>query len=120
MDVVQNIFSFAEITQGRDAYVRVTEDGLLYAVDLVMVMTGQTRDQTGKIIRRLTNDIFQSDKLSDRQSDKGGWPTKLITFQNAIELVMVLPGKMAKETRTQHLPNRVQDIIKDFRETFQI
>jgi hypothetical protein len=40
MALVQKYFSFAEIIQGRDASVRVTDDGLLYAVDLVKVMTG--------------------------------------------------------------------------------
>ena len=40
MALVQKYFSFAEIIQGRDADVRVTEDGLFYAVDLVKVMTG--------------------------------------------------------------------------------
>jgi len=94
-------FSFAEIVQGRDASVRVTHDGLLYAVDLVMVVTGKNRDDAGKALRRLTDDIFQSDKMSERPSDNGGHPTKLLTFQNALELVMVLPGRIAKETRTQ-------------------
>ena len=37
----QKVMSFAEIVQGRDATVRVTHDGFLYAVDLVMVMTGK-------------------------------------------------------------------------------
>ena len=32
---------------------------------------------------------------------RGGAPTKLLTFQHAIELVMVLPGQFAKETRVQ-------------------
>lgn len=41
MALVQNVMSFAEIVQGRDANVRVTSDGLLYAVDLVVVMTGE-------------------------------------------------------------------------------
>jgi hypothetical protein len=36
----QKIMSFAEVVQGRNASVRVTSDGFLYAVDLVMVMTG--------------------------------------------------------------------------------
>ena len=41
MSVVnQKVMSFAEVVQGRDATVRVTPDGLLSAVDLVMVMTG--------------------------------------------------------------------------------
>ncbi len=38
-----NMISFSEIVQGRDASVRVTVDGLIYAVDLVMVMTGLSR-----------------------------------------------------------------------------
>jgi len=33
--------------------------------------------------------------------NRGGAPAKLVSFQHAIELVMVLPGKVAKETRTQ-------------------
>jgi len=40
---VHKIMSFAEIVDGRDAGVRVTSDGLLYAVDLVMAMTGNTK-----------------------------------------------------------------------------
>jgi hypothetical protein len=40
--------------------------------------------------------------MSDRSlPGKGNGHTKLLTFENAIELVMVLPGKVAKETRTQ-------------------
>jgi hypothetical protein len=35
------------------------------------------------------------------RSMPGNGRTKLVTFQDAIELVMVLPGKVAKETRTQ-------------------
>ena len=66
-----------------------------------MVVTGKNRDDAGKVLRRLTDDIFQSDKMSERPSDNGGHPTKLLTFQNALELVMVLPGRIAKETRTQ-------------------
>jgi hypothetical protein len=93
-------FSFAEIVQGRDASVRVTDDGLLYAVDLVMVMTGLARDQSGLALRRLSDEVFQSIKLIDRQlSTHGGHKTKLVSFENALELIMVLPGKVAKETR---------------------
>jgi hypothetical protein len=88
------------VVQGRDASVRVTEDGLLFAVDLVMVMTGSSRDDAGKALRRLSDEVFQSDKLSDRQiSNHGGHKTKLVSFENALELIMVLPGKVAKDTR---------------------
>jgi len=40
---------------------------------------------------------------------RGNHHTKLLTFDNAIELIMVLPGRMAKETRQQFV-----DIIKRY------
>ena len=49
-------------------------------------------------------------KFHERQlSTRGGPKTKLVSFQDAIELVMVLPGHKAKETRTQF-----SDIIKRY------
>ena len=36
--------SFAEIIKGRDASVRVTDDGMLYLVDLVVVAQGSSRN----------------------------------------------------------------------------
>jgi hypothetical protein len=41
--------SFAEIVQGRDASVRMTDDHLLYAVDLAMVGTGKSRNYSGQV-----------------------------------------------------------------------
>ncbi len=38
----------------------------MYAVDLAMVITGFSRDDAGKVIRRLTEEIFTSDKMSER------------------------------------------------------
>lgn len=101
MQVTQKYFSFAEVVQGRDASVRVSEDGLLYAVDLVMVMSGKNREDSAKAIRDLPTQLFQPERFSCRQPEKGGHPTKLLTFQDALELVMVLPGRVAKQTRTQ-------------------
>jgi hypothetical protein len=98
---VQTI-SFAEIIRGRDATVRVTHDHLIYAIDLVMVMTGLGRDDSGKTLRRLSDETFSSDKLSERNTGgSGNSKTKLVSFQHALELVMVLPGNTAKETRVQ-------------------
>lgn len=106
----QRYFSFAEIVQGRDSSVRVTDDGLLYAVDLAMVMTGKNRNDAGQAIRNLKEEIFQSGKFTDRYlSLTGGHPTKLIGFQDAIELIMVLPGKVARETRV-----KFSDIIRRY------
>ena len=51
----------------------VTVDCLLYAVDIVMVMTGSSRDDAGEILRCLLDEIFLSTKFVDRQfSDHGG------------------------------------------------
>ena len=106
----QRVISFAEIVQGRDFSVRVTDDGLLYAVDLVMVVTGKNRDDSAKSLRNISHDIFQQEKITYRSlSVTGGHATKLIGFQDAIELVMVLPGKVAKETRV-----RFADIIRRY------
>jgi len=62
-----NSISFAEIVKGRDSTVRVTVDGLIYAVDLVMVMTALSRDDAGKTLRRLSDDIFHSVNFTERQ-----------------------------------------------------
>jgi hypothetical protein len=105
---IQSI-SFAEIIHGRDSTVRVTHDHLIYAVDLVMVMTGLARDQSGLVLRRLSNDKSQSikQKMIERNlSGHGGYKTKLVTFHDALELIMVLPGKSVK-----HIRKHFKDII---------
>lgn len=94
--------SFAEIIHGRDSSVRVTHDGLIYAVDLVMAVTGKERDYSGQVLRTLPEDSFQSRKFLERQlSNRGGHKTKLLNLQDAIQLIMVLPGEMAKTIRAQ-------------------
>jgi hypothetical protein len=94
--------SFAEIIADRDADVRITHDNMIYAVDLVMVMTGKNRDDAGKAIRNISDETFQSVKFTDRRlPGKGNAHTKLVSFKDALELVMVLPGRIAKETRTK-------------------
>ena len=41
--------SFAEIVKGRDASVRVTDDSLLYLVDLVLVAHGCSRRYAAQV-----------------------------------------------------------------------
>lgn len=97
-----SVISFAEVVKGKNSSVRVTQDGLLYAVDLAMAVTGKNRDDAGWVLRHLPEETFPSVKITDRKMPgKGNAHTKLLTFQDAVELVMVLPGKIAKETRTQ-------------------
>jgi hypothetical protein len=103
-------FSFAEIVHGRDSSVRVTDDGLLYAVDLVMVITGKDRDHAGQALRDISDKHFSPGNFSERNTGgSGNSKTKLVNFHDAIQLVMVLPGKIAKETRAQFA-----DIIKRY------
>jgi hypothetical protein len=95
-------FSFAEIVKGRDASVRVTEDMMFWTVDLAMVVTGKDRNNAGRDIRDLKDEVFQSTKFVDRSfPGRGNGRTKLVSFKDGIELIMVLPGKVARETRAQ-------------------
>ena len=66
-----------------------------------MVMTGKNRDMAGNVLRRLPDELFKSSKFIERRSVRGGRPIKLINFHDAIELVMVLPGKKAKKVKTE-------------------
>jgi hypothetical protein len=51
---------------------------------------------------RIPDSVFDSKKFIERRlSERGGPMTKLVSFEDAIQLVMVLPGETAKETRTQ-------------------
>jgi hypothetical protein len=103
VDEVQNTkyMSFAEIIQSRESNVKVSPDGLIHAVDLVMVMTGKNRNHSNETLRTMNPSLFNQEKyvIQDRR--------KLVTFQHAIELVMVLPGRVAKETRT-HFANIIR------------
>jgi len=75
---------------------------MLWVVDLIMAITGKNRDDAGKALRRIPEDLFSSDKMSERKMPgKGNSQVKLTSIQNAIQLVMVLPGKFAKEIRSQ-------------------
>ena len=94
--------SFAEIIHGRASSVRVTDDGLIYAVDLVMVVTSLERDQAGLALRRVSSKNLLSIKMIERNTGgKGNARTQLINLQDALQLIMVLPGEMAKTIRAQ-------------------
>ena len=116
--------SFDEIIPGNS--VRVTSDGMIHAVDLAMVITGTNRNYAGQVLRRLPEEVFSSSKLHEMGSCKlhemgscklhetntsgfGNGRTKLVSFNDALELIMVLPGKMAKEMRS-----KFADIIKRY------
>lgn len=81
-----NLISFDEIVKGREASVRVTDDGMLYAVDLVMVVTAASRDDAVKALRRLPHDILEVEWRVC------GHKTKVLCPEDSIKLVMALDG----------------------------
>ncbi len=75
---------------------------MLFAVDLVMVGSGKNRNDAGQTLRNLSDEIFPSTKFVDRQlSTRGGYKTKLLSLNDALDLIMVLPGNRAKQMRKQ-------------------
>lgn len=106
MATVQAI-SFEEVIKNRDTTVRVTDDSMIWAVDLVMAITGKNRDDAGKVLRRIPEAVFSHDKFSLRiLPGKGNYQIKLLSLPDAIELVMVLPGKLSKMYR-----KKISDVI---------
>jgi hypothetical protein len=94
-------FSFAEVVQGRDANVPLT-DNMLHAVKFVMVFSGKDRNNAGRDLRDLPDETFLSSNFVIRKlPGKGCGHTKLVSFEHAIELIMVLPGRTAKQVRKQ-------------------
>ena len=89
------LLSFAEIVQGRDASVRVTDDGMLDVVDLVGVLTGKDCNQSNEVLRRMDHALFDKARCFVRDG------RRYVNLQDGITLIMVLPGKMAKELRSQ-------------------
>jgi hypothetical protein len=85
--------SFANIANGEKTTVRVTDDGMLFAVDLVMVMTGKNGNHSNECLRELDPLLFDQDNFIFQER------SRLITLKNAISLIMILPGKIAKQTR---------------------
>lgn len=84
--------------------VRVTEDGLVWAVDLVLMVKGY-RGKTGRSnaaleLCRIPDNIFSKQNFITRSMPgKGNGRTKLVSINHALELIMVLPGDMGKRFR---------------------
>ena len=104
--------SFESLVSG-SAGVRVTDDvpPKIWAVELVMAVKGCTRCNAARDLGAIPDTLFDThQKLSLKKlSGNGKWPVKLVTFEHAIELIMVLPGPAAKAFRLQAC-----DILKRF------
>ena len=101
--------SFAELVKDHDANVRVTTDGLfLYAVDLAMVITGKDKDEAEQALRSIPDNIVHSLKFSLWQhftTSEEQKTEQVVGFWHAIQLTMVLSGKMAMSNRVQMVDN---------------
>jgi len=94
-----HIFNFGEAVPGGN--VTVFEGGLV-AVETVMLVTGKNRNMAGAALRNIPEEQFSSQKyVVKAMPGIGNARTKLLTFEDTIELIMVLPGKMAKQYRLQ-------------------
>ena len=92
--------SFDEVAPGLS--VPVYSGGMVDAKILTMGMTRKDSNQSCEVLRRLDDEIFnKSNLLSMRLPGAGNKKTIVVHFKHAIELVMVLPGRMAKETRVK-------------------
>ena len=101
-------FNFGELVP--NGHVTVSKDGMFYATELSMLVTGKDRQHANNAIVDLKPEIFNTQKLVVRSMPgRGNGRTKLVTFQDALELIMVLPGQIAKEFRLKFV-----DIIKRY------
>lgn len=89
------MISFAELIQGRDASVRITDDGMGDIIDTVMLVTGKDCNHANACFRGLKSSLFDNQKVVMHNG------RRYAPLRDIIQLVMVLPGKMAKEMRSQ-------------------
>jgi hypothetical protein len=94
------ILSFEAIVS--NGHVTVTDDGLIHVTELTMVMTQKNKNDANEAIRNLNDSSFKKEYFLVRSMPgRGNGRTKLVTLENAIKLVMVLPGEKTKMFRTQ-------------------
>lgn len=92
------VFKFDELVPR--GHVTVTIDNLLFAVELVMVVNNKNRNDSNEVLRNIPDHVFSKNNyIIKKMPGKGNARCKLVTFETAIELIMVLPGKIAKEYR---------------------
>ena len=94
--------SFSSITQTSNANVRFANNEWFAAVDLAMVVSGKNKDDAGKDIHRLKDDVFPMTNFSCMTlPGQGNANIRMVNVKNAATLIMVLPGKTAKSLRAK-------------------
>lgn len=102
---IENLNSL-DMLKTRILNVRKTDDQLVWAVDLIMEIKGyqgeNARRHAARELREIPDDLFSKKNIIVRSMPgKGNANTPLVSFNHSLELVMVLPGKMAKGFRVK-------------------
>ena len=67
-----------------------------------MTVAGKGDNEANEVLRLLKDDVFDKEKFFIKKlPGNGRWGAKLVTIQNAVELISVLPGTTAKIIRTK-------------------
>ena len=66
-----------------------------------MVVTGKNADDAAKALRNLSDDLYRQAKFTCRTPPTGGRPTRFVTYEDALQLVMALGGKQTKLMKAQ-------------------
>ena len=96
-----HFFSKSNVTTNQyDApTIRVTQDYLIHSVDLIRTFCSIKQKAATEAISRLPDELFPKCNFIKRRMGTAGNYTNLLNVENAISLIMVIPGKMAVETR---------------------
>lgn len=91
------VFDFG--TSYQNGHVPMFEECLV-AVQLVMLVCSKNRNMAGEVLRNIPENQFpQSNFIIKKLPGKGNGHTKLVSLKHAVELIMVLPGKIANKYR---------------------
>ena len=93
---------FDELKPGAVVRVLLEQPPLIYAVDLVQVVTGKNSEDAAKALRDLPADLYLPEKISCRsiRLPSGTKKVKFVAYEDALELVMALGGKQATLLQT--------------------
>ena len=102
---------------GSQSKVRVIRDrNLIFAIELAAVFTGKTINDAGLCLRRLhSNNRFPNSKYVQQHLHIRGNTdtTKLLTLENALQLIMILPGPLADSARESFAVHLTRCVAQD-------
>jgi hypothetical protein len=95
---------------GPSLSVRVTDENLMVALDLLSVITRRDRKKASQTLARIGSKPETAQFLTLKQSPHKKNPRKLISFTNAIQLLLSVP----KRTASLEIRKAIAKILADF------